>query len=190
MEEPFKRFQEWFSLAQGSENDATAMTLATVDAAQRPSARIVLLKQFDESGFVFYTNKKSRKGLELITNPYVALCFHWPSIGKQVRIEGCVEDVSEEDADTYFAQRPRLSQIGAWASKQASVLGSVEELDERVKCFEKKFEGQDVPRPKFWGGYRVRPSSVEFWSFGEFRLHDRDLYYKKDAKWVHTLLYP
>jgi pyridoxamine 5'-phosphate oxidase len=191
MDAPFLKFQEWFEEAKKSdEREPTAMSLATVDVDNRPSVRMVLLKGFDERGFVFYTNESSRKGRELVFKRDVALCFFWASIDKQIRIEGQVERVSNKEADEYFASRARISQLGAWASKQSSTLESVIELERRLAKYEDKFRVGAIPRPPFWGGYRVHARSIEFWSKGEFRLHDRELFQKKDGQWVHSLLYP
>ena len=190
MDTPFVKFGEWFDLAQKSEKEPTAMCLATVDTDCRPSARIVLLKSFDERGFVFHTNESSRKGRDLLHSPDSALCFYWTSIDKQVRIEGKVERTTDKEADEYFATRPRLSQIGAWASKQSSPLAHAEELDIRFAKYQKKFGDGKIPRPPFWGGYRLRARSIEFWSRREFRLHEREVFYKKNGEWRYTLLFP
>jgi len=179
--------------AAAGEPDRTAMTLATATLDARPSARTVLLKAFDPRGFVFYTHLDGRKGRELQDNPYAALLFHWPRVrrGVQVRIEGRVHMVPDEEADAYFASRPRGSQIGAWASLQSETLDAREAFDARVAEAERQFEGRDVPRPPRWTGFRVRPRWIEFWHAGEFRLHDRVLY-ERDvaAHWSKRLLYP
>jgi pyridoxamine 5'-phosphate oxidase len=175
---------------QSGEREPTAMSLATVDEDARPSVRILLLKGFDERGFVFYTNEMSRKGRQLFHNKEVALCFYWSTLDKQIRIEGQVERTSDKEADDYFATRERISQLGAWASKQSSVLPELHELKSRFAKYENKFAKGTVPRPPFWGGYRVQPRSIEFWSKGDYRLHDRELYYKKDGEWSFTHLYP
>lgn len=191
MEAPFQKFADWFKLAQESgEEEPTAMGLASVDLDGKPSLRTVLMKAFDERGFVFYTNETSRKGRDLLHNNYAALCFYWPKIEKQVRIEGRVEKTSDKEADQYFASRPRVSQLGAWASKQSASMNEMQELKQRFAKYEKKFGNGPIPRPPFWCGYRVEARSIEFWSKGEFRLHDRELYTKKNAEWKHTLLYP
>ncbi|WP_140910040.1 pyridoxamine 5'-phosphate oxidase [Cognatiluteimonas lumbrici] len=179
--------------AAAGEPDRTAMTLATATLDARPSARTVLLKAFDPRGFVFYTHLDGRKGRELQDNPYAALLFHWPRVrrGVQVRIEGRVHMVPDEEADAYFASRPRGSQIGAWASLQSETLDARATFDARVAEAERQFEGRDVPRPPRWTGFRVRPRWIEFWHAGEFRLHDRVLY-ERDvaAHWSKRLLYP
>lgn len=175
------------------EPDPTAMVVATAGLDARPSARTVLLKARDERGFVFYTHLDGRKGLELQENPHAALLFHWPRVrrGVQVRIEGEVKRVSEDESDAYFASRPRGSQVGAWASRQSETLASREEFEQRVAAVEEEFAGRDVPRPPRWGGLRVWPRSIEFWYGAEFRLHERVLY-ERDARsvWVKRLLYP
>ena len=179
--------------AAAGEPDRTAMTLATASLDARPSARTVLLKAFDPRGFVFYTHLDGRKGRELQANPYAALLFHWPRVGRgiQVRIEGRVHMVPGEEADAYFASRPRGSQIGAWASLQSETLDAREAFDARVADAERQFEGREVPRPPRWTGFRVRPRWIEFWHAAEFRLHERVLY-ERDvaARWSKRLLYP
>lgn len=179
---------------QGGEIEPNAMTVATADAEGRPSARTVLLKAFDARGFVFYTHLDSHKGRELQANPRAALLFLWRSLreaGIQVRIEGAVEQVDDAEADAYFASRPRLSQIGAWASSQSRTLSSREEFDTRVAEAEARFDGQDVPRPDGWSGLRVVPDRVEFWYGAKFRLHERWCYEKAtDGSWSKRQLYP
>ena len=172
--------------------EPTAMTVATVDARGMPSARTVLLKAWDERGFVFYTNFESRKGAQLRDNPQAALLFHWKTIrdGVQVRIEGTVEPVTLAEADAYFATRPRPSQLGAWASLQSRTLPGRDVFDARYDAFEKKFEGGDVPRPPNWSGYRVVPEMFEFWYGQKFRLHDRVQIERVDGAWTRRLLYP
>lgn len=188
---PFTLFREWFAEATHSESDyPDAMSLATVNNEGRPSSRIVLLKAFDEQGFVFYTNLKSRKGRELEGNKYVSACFHWKSLKKQVRIEGAVERVSDETADAYFASRPRLSQIGAWASIQSQPLPEPLALEKRVAQYTLKFNVGKVPRPDFWSGYRIVPEAIEFWHEKEFRLHDRITFKKVNDQWQSTALFP
>ena len=191
LSDPIARFAEIFAQVQKVVlPEPNAMTLATVSADGRPSARVVLLKGFDERGFVFYTNLESRKGRELAANPYAALCFHWMPLEQQVRVEGRIEKVSDAEADAYFATRPRGAQIGAWASKQSRTLATREELEARVKAVEEKFAGRDVPRPPFWSGFRVIPERLEFWQSRQSRLHDRTVYSKQGNKWIIEKLYP
>lgn len=186
-----KRFREGFdSAAANGVPEPTAMTLATVDAKGRPAARTVLLKDMDERGFVFYTNLGSRKGRHLSEQPDVSLVFWWRENEAQVLVDGKAEPVSDAEADEYFASRPRGSQIGAWASKQSTPMESREEFLARVARFEKKFEGQDVPRPEHWSGFRVRPRRVEFWYGREFRLHERVCFDLVEGAWRESLLYP
>lgn len=189
---PFILFDEVFrQAADAGIPEPNAMALATATPDARPSIRMVLLKGFDESGFVFYTNLESRKARELRANPYAALCFHWKEIGKQIRIEGRAEQVSDSEADEYFASRPRGSQLGAWSSLQSAPLSSREELLERVRQIEERFSGSEVPRPSFWSGFRLVPDRIEFWTNGEFRLHDR-LLFERDTNggWRTMKLYP
>jgi pyridoxamine 5'-phosphate oxidase len=167
-----------------------AMVLSTVDERGQPSGRYVLLKGVDQRGFVFYTNLESRKARDLAANPYAALCFYWPLIDKQVRVEGKAERVSDADADEYFASRPRESQLGAWASTQSAPRVSRESLDRRVHEARERFEGRAVPRPPFWSGFRVVPTAIEFWTRHPARLHERALFTREDSRWVRTLLYP
>jgi len=176
----------------GGDREPTAMTLATVDDDGRVSARVVLLKAFDERGFVFYTNFDSRKGRELSAHPQAALLFHWKLLRDQVqvRIEGRVEPVADDEADRYFASRPRMSQIGAWASLQSQTLASRDEFDRRVEQYEQQFDGGPVPRPPHWSGFRVVPDRLEFWFGAEFRLHERHCYELEDGHWSRRMLYP
>jgi len=179
--------------AVAGEPDRTAMTVATATLDARPSARTVLLKAHDARGFVFYTHLDGRKGRELQANPHAALLFHWPRVrnGVQVRVEGAVEVVGDAEADAYFATRPRVSQLGAWASKQSETLESRDTFDDRVLKAEKEFEGRDVPRPPRWSGLRVRPERIEFWFGAEYRLHERWLYERNRAgEWTKRMLYP
>lgn len=166
------------------------MTLATVGPTGRPSARIVLLKEVDDRGLVFFTNRESRKAHEIQHNPYAALCIHWSRAAMQVRVEGRVETISDEASDAYFATRPRGSQISAWASAQSAPLPSREVLMARVREVEARFAGQDVPRPPFWGGYRVVPDRIEIWRSQEDRLHDRVTYERDGDGWRVARLYP
>jgi pyridoxamine 5'-phosphate oxidase len=170
--------------------EPTAMTLASVNDAGHPSARIVLLKDVDERGFVFYTNYESRKGRELLAHPWAALCFHWQPLERQVRVEGPVEHVSDAEADAYFASRARMSRIGAWASRQSATLRGDAELAQRVHDVEQRFGGGDVPRPPNWSGFRVVPRSIEFWHGRPHRLHERLLYERADTGWRVRRLFP
>ncbi|WP_437302771.1 pyridoxamine 5'-phosphate oxidase [Sorangium sp. So ce388] len=189
--DPFVLARELLEQRQTTEpTDATAMTLATADASGRPSARMVLLKGIDDRGFVFFTNHGSRKAVELEANPFAALCIHWAKAAEQIRVEGRVERVTEAESDAYFATRPRGSQIGAWASRQSAPLPSRERLIERVREIEARFEGGPVPRPEFWGGYRVVPERIEFWRGQESRLHDRVVYHRDGDGWRVERLYP
>lgn len=179
--------------AAPAEIEANAMTVATATAQGRPSARTVLLKSFDARGFVFYTHLHSHKGRELAVNPQAALLFLWRSLreaGVQVRIEGAVEVVSDQDADAYFASRARMSQIGAWASTQSETLASPEDFEQRLREVESEFAGIDVPRPPGWSGYRVKPDAFEFWYGANFRLHERWRYQSDDGQWSKRRLYP
>jgi pyridoxamine 5'-phosphate oxidase len=190
-DEPFTPFGRWFALAARSEPLAETIMLATATSDGRPSVRAVLLKEFDAAGFVFYTNLESRKGLELAANPQAALCMHWKSLGRQVRIEGGVTPVSIADADAYFASRGRDSRIGAWASDQSRHLRDRGELERRFADFSERFAGQEVvPRPANWSGYRVRPERIEFWQDRPFRLHDRVLFEHDGERWQKRRLYP
>lgn len=172
--------------------EPTAMTLATADDDGRVSARIVLLKGVDTDGFRFFTNYTSAKGEQIARQPQVALCFHWKTLreGVQVRVEGAVEPLPTADSDAYFATRPRLSQIGAWASLQSQTLPDRATFEQRVAHYEREFAGRDVPRPPHWGGYRVVPDRVEFWYGAQFRLHERVLWEYADRRWQRRELYP
>ena len=189
--DPHLLFEEWFALARESEpNDPNAMALATADALGRPSVRMVLLKGHDDRGFVFYTNGDSRKGGDLEANPRAALLFHWKSLRRQVRIEGPVGAVEPREADAYFATRSRDSQLGAWASDQSRPLDRRETFEARYEALRERFEGQDVPRPPRWSGFRVIPDRIEFWSDRAHRLHERRLFVKEGENWSEGLLYP
>jgi pyridoxamine 5'-phosphate oxidase len=189
--EPLALFQQWFAQAEKEEpNDPNAMSLATVGEGGAPSVRIVLLKGLEDCGFCFFTNSLSRKGKQLEGQPKAALCFHWKSSRRQVRIEGAIEEVSEKEADDYFSSRPRGSQIGAWASLQSQELPSRATLEVRVQEYEKKYEGQSVPRPPHWKGYRVIPQLIEFWQDMPFRLHDRVIFTKAAQGWDRARWYP
>ena len=189
--EPFEIFRDWFAEAQEKEpNDPNAMAVATVDQEGRPSVRMVLLKAWDESGFVFYTNLESRKGREITANPNVALLFHWKSLRRQVRIEGRAEPVTAEEADAYFASRPRDSQIGAWASSQSRPLDSRATFLGRIAKEAARFGLGAVPRPPFWSGFRVVPERIEFWEDRQFRLHERRFFVRTEKGWSWTWLYP
>ena len=187
---PYDLFTQWMAEAEASEpEDPNAMALSTISADGYPSCRMVLLKGVDERGFVFYTNSNSRKGQELAATGQAALCFHWKSLRKQIRIEGEVNMVAATEADAYFASRSRLSRIGAWASQQSQPLDKPlqQALDEVTPDFP---DGTDVPRPPHWNGYRVIPNSIEFWQQGEARLHDRLTYTKTKENWDTQRLYP
>jgi len=188
---PFELFAEIFEKAQqrGIEN-ANAMHLATVDAEGRPSVRVVLLKGFDEDGFVFYTNLESRKGRDLIADPRAELNFYWRELERQVRIGGRVSPVTDEEADEYFASRPRLSQLGAWASQQSRELPSKARLLADVARFEGEYLGRKIPRPPYWSGFRLAPERFEFWHSKPFRLHDRSEFLLADDQWQSVDLYP
>ena len=191
LQDPIRRFAEIYAQVQKVVvPEPSAMVLATVSAEGRPSARVVLLKGFDDRGFVFFTNLESRKGRELQANSFAALCFHWPPLEQQVRIEGRVASVTDAEADAYFASRPRGAQIGAWASRQSQALTTREELEARVRSFEAKFAGSEVPRPPFWSGFRVIPERMEFWQSRASRLHDRTVYTRQNNTWVIEKLYP
>ena len=189
---PFEIFEKWFNEAKNNPQiiEPSAMCLATSTPDNKPSARIVLLKKFDEKGFCFYTNLTSRKGQELKQNPNVALCFYWGIFGRQVRIEGEIESVTTEEADEYFASRRRESRIGAWASKQSQKMENWQEFENRIKEMTEQFENQEVSRPVFWSGFRVKPTAIEFWEEGDFRIHHRHLYEKTSDGWIINEIYP
>ena len=189
--EAIERFSGLFEQAKSSEpGEKTAVTLATAGADGRPSARTVLLKHFDERGFVIYTNLASRKGRQAAENPQAALLFLWQSLARQVRIEGAVEQVAEAEADAYWATRPRESQLGAWASAQSEPLDERETYDRRLEEYRAQFEGRDVPRPPFWSGLRVVPDRIEFWVERRYRQHERELIWFDGECWQWTLLNP
>ncbi len=187
---PFTQFENWFNDAVEEVSvDANAMTLTTVSEDSRPSSRTVLLKEFDENGFVFYTNYKSRKGTHLQHNPYVSTTFYWADLMRQIHIEGKVEKVSDEQSAAYFKTRPVASQLGAWASSQSEEVESRAVLKEKMKEFEEKF-GDNIPRPPHWGGFRIIPDRIEFWQGRLNRLHDRICYSLEDGEWTIKRLSP
>ncbi len=192
--DPFARFGELLERARATDlPEPTAMALSTVGPEGRPSSRMVLLKGFDEHGFVFYTNLGSRKAREIAANPWVALCFHWQPLEVQVRVEGRAEPVTPAEADAYYASRARGSRIGAWASRQSEELPARETLEARIRETEARFPGEDVPRPPFWSGFRVVPDRMELWFGRPSRLHDRDVYTRDPAApggWSLRHLYP
>jgi pyridoxamine 5'-phosphate oxidase len=189
--EALDQFRQLFEQAQTlGLREPAAAALATADSDGRPSVRVVLVRDFDERGFVFYTNSLSRKGRELAVNPHAALCFYWDPIAEQVRIEGPVEVVPTRESDAYWENRPRDRQIGAWASDQSSRLESSGELFQRYAEVEQQFAGCEVPRPEHWFGYRIIPRRIEFWSNRPARLHERIVYERQSSSWTRYLLYP
>jgi pyridoxamine 5'-phosphate oxidase len=191
LDDPIALFERWYADAQAaSTSEPNAMTLATATPDGRPSARVVLLKGVDARGFAFYTNEQSRKGRELAANPQAALTLLWPALERQVRVVGRVTRVDDAEADAYFASRPRGSQLGAWASQQSRPLAGRDELDARWAELSERWEGEDVPRPPHWGGFRVEPDEIEFWQGRADRLHDRFAYVRADDGWQRTRLAP
>lgn len=189
--DPLAVFTQWYEAAgQAGLKEPTAMTLATATAGGRPSARTVLLKAHDPRGFLFFTNSLSRKGGELAENPQAALLFYWMTLGRQVRVEGRVEVVSAAEADAYFASRRRMSRIGSWASEQSRPMPSRKAFEERIEAFDRRYPGEDIPRPPYWNGYRLIPDYFEFWEELEFRLHTRRMYRREATGWQSGLLYP
>jgi pyridoxamine 5'-phosphate oxidase len=188
--DPIERYLRAAARAQQQGVDTAPAALATADAGGRPSVRIVLLRQVDRRGFVFYTNYGSRKARELMANPRAAICQHWPSLEEQVRVEGAVEKVAPAESDAYFAGRPRESQIGAWASDQSQDLESRGILETRYAEIDAKFEGRPVERPPFWGGFRIVPSQIEFWYGRAGRLHEREVFVNTDGGWRARWLFP
>ena len=189
--DPIVQFHEWFQKVIDADlHEPNAMILATATAEGKPSARTVLLKGYDERGFVFYTNYEGRKAKEIEANPTCALLFYWGELERQVRIEGRASRLSGEESDTYFAGRPRGSRLGAWASEQSRPVEDRGVLEERVRALEAEYEGRGIPRPPFWGGYRVEPQEIEFWQGRENRLHDRLVYRREDGAWRIERLQP
>ena len=189
--DPIVQFHEWFEkVLEANLHEPNAMTLATASREGRPSARVVLLKGYDERGFVFYTNYEGRKASELEANPLCAILFYWGELERQVRIEGRASRLSAEKSDAYFLSRPRGSRLGAWASEQSRSVENRSVLEERVKALEAEYEGREIPRPLFWGGYRVEPEVIEFWQGRENRLHDRLVYRRAEGGWKIERLQP
>ena len=188
--DPIGEFQAAAGRAAERGVDTAPVALATADRRGRPSVRIVLLRGADERGFVFHTNYTSRKAQELTDNPNAAICVHWPAIEEQIRIEGVVERLGSAESDAYFASRPRGSQLGAWASRQSAPLISRETRDEEYRAVERRFHGGEVPRPPFWGGFRLIPARIEFWFGRADRLHERLLYVREGEEWIVQRLYP
>ena len=188
--DPYASFREWLADAKAKEiNDPNAMSLATATKNGVPSVRIVLMKRLDDQGFCFYTNRESRKGEELLGNDHAALCFHWKTLQRQIRVEGTITELPREDVENYFHSRQRMSQIGAWASQQSRLLDSRATLEERTKEFEAKFPGE-VPLPEYWTGFVLAPKTIEFWQERPARLHDRVVFLRVGDEWTRERLYP
>ena len=187
---PITEFLNAIERAGNRQVDTAPVALATADTAGRPSVRMVLLRGVDERGFVFHTNYNSRKAKDMVANPYGALCFHWQTLEEQIRVEGTIERLPDRESDEYFRSRPRGSQLGAWASDQSAVLPSRETLEEKYREIERRFDGQEVHRPPFWGGFRLVPERIEFWFGRPDRLHDRLLYTRDGSAWRIERLYP
>lgn len=189
--DPFRQFSYWYAQRTAAETVyPDSVSLATASDKGRVSVRIVLLKSYDENGFVFFTNYKSRKGIQIAANPSGAMLFYWPESSRQVRIEGLIKKIPEPESTSYFGTRPRESQIGAWASEQGAVIPGRKYLTDRFSFFELLFKGKPVEKPVFWGGYRLEPDMFEFWQEGGFRLHDRIIFSKKNNQWVISRLAP
>jgi pyridoxamine 5'-phosphate oxidase len=189
-QDPYASFRDWLAEAKTREiNDPNAMSLATATKDGTPSVRIVLMKRLNEQGFSFYTNRESRKGEELLGNARAALCFHWKTLQRQVRVEGTITELPREDVEQYFHSRQRMSQIGAWASQQSRLLDSRATLEERTQEFEAKFPG-DVPLPDYWTGFVLEPKTIEFWQERPARLHDRVVFLRVGDQWTRERLYP
>lgn len=190
-DDPIALFKAWMAEARAAElNDSNAMTLATADGSGFPDARMVLLKDVDARGFCFFTNLESEKSAQLLVNPQAALCFHWKSLRRQVRVRGRAEQVSAAESDAYFASRARGSQLGAWSSDQSRPVADRAALEDKVAEIEARFEGKDIPRPAFWGGWRVIPERIEFWRDRPYRLHDRMAFEKDGTGWATSRLFP
>ena len=189
--DPFILFNKWFELASKREiSDPNAISLATSDARGFPNVRIVLMKRFDKNGLVFFSNSKSKKGREIESNSRVAVCFHWKTLEKQVRLRGKIKKISKKDSDDYFLSRDRSSQIGAWASTQSKKLSKREDLEKRYNELSSEYKNKDIPRPPHWGGYVIIPNTIEFWDNRPYRLHERLLFEKKKDEWIPVNLFP